>query len=431
MLYSKAPLFACALAILTISFSPTTRAQCTADLNGDQIVGLADLGLVLQAFGISLAGDVNDDGLTGLADLGAVLQEFGATCSACADLQGFGVLACDNAGEQRYVVTSLADSGTGTLRDAISTGNRHITFAVGGTIQLNSPLVIYDDRIIIDGSTAPAPGVTIVKSWTGGGLEIQANDVIVRYLRLRGNDAGEAEGDSLGLTSCARVIVDHVTLSLAGDEALPVTYHGNTDITISNCLIYGNDRGVMLAHGPNARVTFYRNVLAKNAERSPQFRHQNDFVDFRNNIVYDWGVPGSGYGMRLRADSPGTYGDGRTDSNIVANAFVAGVNRRAWGLVYGIEPGNADDGGPATPVAQGAYWPTPLVGQVYVSGNLLPAENRDHFSTVTGPLTIPGYAQVSTAPATSLADVVLPDVGTHHRTVEEQALIDEVASALK
>jgi hypothetical protein len=64
------------------SFS--TAGTCPADLNGDGVVDLADLGILLADFGCAppgpCVGDINGDGSTDLADLGILLSEFGNTC---------------------------------------------------------------------------------------------------------------------------------------------------------------------------------------------------------------------------------------------------------------------------------------------------------------------------------------------------------------
>jgi hypothetical protein len=61
-----------------------TIAACPADLNGDGVIDLADLGILLADFGCTAPGpcpgDVNGDGDTDLADLGILLAEFGSAC---------------------------------------------------------------------------------------------------------------------------------------------------------------------------------------------------------------------------------------------------------------------------------------------------------------------------------------------------------------
>lgn len=56
-------------------------ADCPGDANGDSVVNLADLNLVLANFGTaSSEGDVNGDGSVDLADLNLVLANFGSSC---------------------------------------------------------------------------------------------------------------------------------------------------------------------------------------------------------------------------------------------------------------------------------------------------------------------------------------------------------------
>lgn len=53
---------------------------CASDLNGDNSVDTADLGLLIHDFGTDAEGaDINGDGIVDTGDLGALLAEFGAT----------------------------------------------------------------------------------------------------------------------------------------------------------------------------------------------------------------------------------------------------------------------------------------------------------------------------------------------------------------
>lgn len=58
-------------------------AACPGDLNGDRIVDLADLSILLSDYGCTLspcAGDLNGDGATDLSDLAIELSRYGQTC---------------------------------------------------------------------------------------------------------------------------------------------------------------------------------------------------------------------------------------------------------------------------------------------------------------------------------------------------------------
>ncbi len=57
-----------------------TPPVCPGDANGDRVVDLTDLGIVLGAFGVSADGDLDGDGVTGLSDLGILLAQFGVPC---------------------------------------------------------------------------------------------------------------------------------------------------------------------------------------------------------------------------------------------------------------------------------------------------------------------------------------------------------------
>ncbi|HEU6449022.1 MAG TPA: S8 family serine peptidase [Verrucomicrobiae bacterium] len=86
-----------------------------------------------------------------------------------------------------YHVTTLDDSGGGTLRDAVSSGNRTIVFDVAGMIFLQSPLIITNSYLTIAGQTAPRNGITVagkMTEFTG------VHDVIVRDIRFRTIDCG-------------------------------------------------------------------------------------------------------------------------------------------------------------------------------------------------------------------------------------------------
>src|SRR5687767_3683537 len=94
----------------------------------------------------------------GLAGEGLVSPRVAAAHAAP---EGFGASTLGGSGKATYRVTSLADSGAGTLRDALAQGNRTIVFDVAGTISVRSSLFVRGGYVTIDGSTAPAPGITL------------------------------------------------------------------------------------------------------------------------------------------------------------------------------------------------------------------------------------------------------------------------------
>ncbi|MGI9603219.1 MAG: hypothetical protein ACR2QE_15130, partial [Acidimicrobiales bacterium] len=104
--------------------------------------------------------------------------------------RGFGALAEGGRGGDVAIVTSLADDGPGSLRDAIAgaTAPRTIVFAVGGTIDLQSPLRITASRLTVAGQTAPV-GITV----RGYPVEVVNSDhIVLRFLRFRPGDINAA-----------------------------------------------------------------------------------------------------------------------------------------------------------------------------------------------------------------------------------------------
>jgi hypothetical protein len=78
-------------------------------------------------------------------------------------------------------VTSLADTGNGTLRSCVSqTMPRACVFEVSGRIKLASDLIVAAPDLIVVGQTAPSPGIMV----TNGGFTIQTHDVRIEHLAI-------------------------------------------------------------------------------------------------------------------------------------------------------------------------------------------------------------------------------------------------------
>ena len=133
--------------------------------------------------------------------------------------QGFGATTPGGAGSTVVHVTNLNDSGPGSLREALSQGNRTVVFDVSGDIVLQDYLYVRGAFITIDGFTAPAPGITL----RNRGLVIRgsrgAHDVIVRGIRVRNSPL-----DGIQVSYGAyNVVIDHVSVHGSGDGNLDIT----------------------------------------------------------------------------------------------------------------------------------------------------------------------------------------------------------------
>ena len=219
--------------------------------------------------------------------------------------EGCGKYTVGGRGGKEYVVTSLADDGSeGTLRYAVEAeGPRIVTFAVEGDIHLAGPLNIRNPYLSVLGHTAPGNGITL----RDHNVYITADQVILRYLRVRMGASAGLEGDAMGARHCGNVIIDHCSLSWGTDET--ASFYNFRDATVQWCIISESLNSSVHHKGKHGyggiwggrNVTFHHNLFAHNNSRNPRFDHpviywNNDLlhfrgtVDFQNNVVYNWGM---------------------------------------------------------------------------------------------------------------------------------------------
>lgn len=136
--------------------------------------------------------------------------------------EGAGKWTYGGRGGRVYEVTSLADSGPGSLREAVEAkGPRTVVFRTGGIVHLQSRLVVTNPYLTIAGQTAPGGGIVIA----GRPFWINTYNVIVRHIRVRYGDS-RSDGtalitdDAFGGRPVSDLIVDHVSASWGRDENL-------------------------------------------------------------------------------------------------------------------------------------------------------------------------------------------------------------------
>jgi hypothetical protein len=208
------------------------------------------------------------------------------------EAEGFGASTVGGRGGKVWEVTSLADSGPGSLREAVEAeGPRIVVFRVSGTIPLESDLTIRNPKITIAGQTAPGDGICL-KNYK---LMIEADDVIVRYMRIRrGLESGRAD-DGLGIADCENVIVDHCSVSWTCDEVVN-TWHGAKNITIQWCIfaegLHNRGHGFAATLG-GENASYHHNLLAncpgRNCSVGGNHQYQTRNMDYRNNVTFNWG----------------------------------------------------------------------------------------------------------------------------------------------
>ena len=219
--------------------------------------------------------------------------------------EGCGKYTVGGRGGKEYVVTSLADDGSeGTLRHAVEAeGPRTVTFAVSGDIHLTAPLNIRNTYLSILGETAPGKGITL----RDHNVFITADQVIIRYLRVRLGTRYGVEADAMGARHCRNIIIDHCSISWATDEN--ASFYNFRDATVQWCIISEALNSSVHHKGKHGyggiwggrNVSFHHNLFAHNNSRNPRFDHPRIYwrddrmlyrgsVDFKNNVVYNWGM---------------------------------------------------------------------------------------------------------------------------------------------
>ena len=153
-----------------------------------------------------------------------------------------------------YHVTNLNDTGSGSLRDAVSQPNRFVVFDVGGIINLtpaSAPIVV-KNNVTIAGQTAPSGIVVYGQRLSYSG----ANNSITRFLGVHKGYAGTRE-DSVSLANGSNMMFDHMSVTWGVDETFSLNWDGKgnsiDNITIQNSIIaQGQDR---LGHSAGGLMT--------------------------------------------------------------------------------------------------------------------------------------------------------------------------------
>ena len=198
-------------------------------------------------------------------------------------------------GKSVYRVSNLNDSGSGSLRDAVSQGNRCVTFAVSGTINLSETRLLDGANITIDGLSALSSGITLARRglYLGGD---HVHDVIVRGPRIRIGPTRDDCCDGIGIENDAHhIIIDHNSISGATDENIG-TYQTH-DVTLSWNIFsdptsFQDSRNVIVANGVQ-RYSLHHNLFIWGDDRLPRVGYSQSgeispdvTLDMRNNIVY-------------------------------------------------------------------------------------------------------------------------------------------------
>ena len=353
--------------------------------------------------------------------------------------EGYGRYITGGRGGNIVHVSNLNDSGTGSLRAAVSgSAKKTIVFDVAGIIKLESDLVIGANTTIA-GQTAPSPGITL-RCYS---VRPNGNNIIMRFIRVR---RGEEENIHDGADACwaknfTGIILDHCSFSWSIDEVS--SFYDNCDFTMQWCSIGeglanpGHSKGEHSYGGiwGGKGASFHHNMICHVQNRAPRLNGARygwtgynktkypggtinaEQVDLRNNLMYNWGNGNGAYGAM------GGY------HNIVNNYYKAGPATKNKTRVFqcGKTSGKDADGGQAIdPEKKGIY------GHFYISGNYVTAAGNDAESydwkgvIVDGVNGIPDTIKLSSP----ISTFVNADVTTHSAQTAYEKILDYVGASL-
>ncbi len=215
-------------------------------------------------------------------------------------IEGFGAATKGGwqPGYDEYFVTTLNDSGPGSLREGLNNppGPRLVRFQVDGTITLLSSLLV-PSNITIDGR---GHSITL----TNRGLILAGSDeVIITNLAIVDVNLQSEDGLRIGdptLGPSERVVVDHVTFRATGnngdsshvDEAMSVIF-GSKDITLAWLRFENWEKVLLVGNGDASQmvdaaitISWHHSYFKGTGRRHPQARY--GIVDLWDCFFDDW-----------------------------------------------------------------------------------------------------------------------------------------------
>ncbi len=288
--------------------------------------------------------------------------------------EGYGKYSLGGRGGKVYEVTTLADDGPGSFRQAFSAypgDPLTIVFRVGGIIDLLTPIKVQRNNMTIAGQTTPGDGICTKRSM----VKIYGTNLIIRYMHFRPGDVAKTNNPAvygLDVENSTNFIVDHCSMSWSMEEA--ATFYDNKYSTVQWCLISESLNASYNGKGEHGYAgvwggqfaTYHHNLIAHHHSRTIRFNGSRThdtlaYLDYRNNVIYNYGNSDNSYGNEIEIADTGkpVFALRKAELNIMNNYY---------------KPGPATSSTKAK-VILNAYdtyviaWTNRLKGKVYIDGN--------------------------------------------------------------
>lgn len=345
-------------------------------------------------------------------------------------IEGAGLACRGGAGGRTLYVTTLDDTGPGSLRAAIDArGPRTILFKVSGEIKVvSAPLWIEEPYVTIDGFSAPGRITLTGRQEQSGNafVGIGTHDVAIRGIEFaKGTSelhqpAGDGQGPGgLGLwDDSQRIVLDHCSFRWAQDENLTLYGRHCGEISIQWCIIAEphshHPTNVIIGpeHGTRG-VDIHHCLIANGSHRNPLFyRTEGRFV---NNVIYNW------HWFALGMPYPGTKLD--LVNNVWKKGPLSVGPRREVAAVPGQSLYLAGNLGPNCQSAEGDQWN--LVEQIRGLNFEPQGQLADPAAIGKRTTALPGNP-ITTYPAHELIEKILAGVGaSKFRSPDDARIVAE------
>ncbi|MEP0212619.1 MAG: hypothetical protein ABJD66_05360 [Cellulophaga sp.] len=246
---------------------------------------------------------------------------------------GAGAYTTGGRGGRVIHVTNLNDSGTGSLREAVMAyGPRIVVFDVSGTIHLLTNLNIHDGDLTIAGQTAPKGGITL----TGQRIIMSNNqwnpnvkNIIIRYISIRPTFIQNGpNSDCIQMNNVNNVILDHISTSWGGDEAIEfrdISYN----ITVQRSILAESNTASIMGGGSNGQnlshdLSFQQNLIYDCSHRFPN-PNAAGRVDVLNNMIYNFRYRLTNAGGAIKLNHINNYfhkGKRKNTNTLILNKYT-------------------------------------------------------------------------------------------------------------